>query len=645
MARSRGEWWDELRQRAPDPLAALLYDAAYELPPLFKRVDNREVEFMAAVAAFARAGDFRGDGLRLPADIDDDRYALALTLHMTALATLLDHQRGRRDGETPARLDPAARVLDHERQYWADAARAKELPHAGPRVLDAVMTAVTCCGAASRDEAVELLSELPDLAGDHRRELGQYADWAHQLHPGANWLNPLKPDLLGEYFVARVLRDQEDLVDALARAPRSKEQQFRLMTVLAHAADRHSDIPAMITRVLGAGADELWVIGAALAAYLPEPRVLVRPLLDTLATVDRAEMLWVAAVEIPSSYRVSELKIAAASEALSRYRTLPDRSLTTEVDLLDALASGLYYAGRHAEAAELLRETLKLYAQLAEQEPKRYTPDLARTMVNYGDQLLGAGQANQGLDLAKQAINLAQAIRAQDKPGLLSKAFDLRSRALRDLGRPEEAACAAERAVQEGRTAAKADDFTAAWLPMQVMNLANRYSELGRHQQALQTIQEVVAELREREVKHPDPLSPNIVEMLINYAQCLQACGITPQAREIIAEAVARLQCLTASHPKFRAKLAMAAELWAWYLSLCPADDEQICTEYEHAIGLFAEIGATEKSLRTIHARVMIEFGTKLLRAGDRERGRQWLTKGRRLQRELLSCGGAGVRQ
>ncbi len=637
LARSPGQWWDALRAGASDPFAALLYDAAHELPPLFERADNRESEFMTAVADFAEAGKYRSEGLVPPADIDDDRYALALTLHMSALAALLDHQSGWRDGEKPTHWDPATRVLDHERHYWADTAKAEELPYARRRVLDAVMTTVTCCGAASRDEAVALLSELPDLAGEHPRVLGQYADWAHQLHPGNNWLNPLEPDLLGEYFVAQVLRDQENLVDALARAPLSNEQQFQLMTILTRAAERHNDIPAVINRVLRTGVNELWAKAAVLAAYLPDPRVLVLPLLDTLATVDRAEILGAAALGMPSSHRVSELKIAVASEALSRYRALPDRSLTTEIDLLDALASGLFYADRHDEQAETQLEVLKLYAQLVKQEPKRYTHDLARTMLNYGNQLVNGGQANHGLDLAKKVVTLAQVIRAEERPELLSKAFDLRARALKDLGRLEDAARAAERAVQEGCIAAKSSDFAAAWLPMLIMNLANRYSELGRYQQALQTIREAMAELREREAERPDPLSPNVFKVLINYAECLQDCGISSQAREVIAEAVARLQHLTARYPKFRADLGLAVTLWASYLSPLPADDEQMHTEYEHVIGLLADIGATEKSLRTVHARVMIEFGTKLLHVGDRERGRQWRTKGKQLHCELLT--------
>ncbi len=407
LARSPEQWWEELCRRVSDPLAALLYDATYELPALFEQGADRQREFLTAVAAFAAAGGYRTGGLVPPAGLGDERFAHALTLHMTALAALLDCQWEQQASTTPARLDPVARVLDHEQRYWADAAQAEHLPHARQRLLDAVMAAATCCGAASRDEAVRVLSALPDLAGEHVRVLGRYADWAHQLHPGDGWLNPLEPDLLGEYFVARTLRNQQDLAVALAHGARRKEQQLQLVTVLARAASQNGDMRAVTTQVLAAGTDELWLAGAMLAAYLPQPSVLTEPLLDTLAKVDSAEILWAAAREIASSHRVSELKIAAASEALHRYRALPDHKLAREADLLDALASGLFYAGRDDEAVEVLREVVGLYARLARQDPTGHTLNFARAMINYGEQLAAADEGKKALDLAKQVTDLS----------------------------------------------------------------------------------------------------------------------------------------------------------------------------------------------------------------------------------------------
>ncbi len=228
-------------------------------------------------------------------------------------------------------------------------------------------------------------------------------------------------------------------------------------------------------------------------------------------------------------------------------------------------------------------------------------------------------------------------IRTEARSELLSRAFDLRSKALKGLGRLEEASRAAERAVREGRTAAQTSEAAKHWLPMLLMNLSNRYGGLGRHREALDTIGEAVAHLRRLEGDHPDPLSPNTADALVNYAQCLQDCGMSPQARETIAEAVARLQRLTASHPKFRPKLDMAVAVWASYLSSSPVDDEETRTEYEQVIGLLDELSAAEAALRVIHAKAMSDFGTKLLRAGDRDHGRQWRAKGVRLRRELLA--------
>jgi len=635
MARSAGEWWDELQRRAPDPVAALMYDAAHELPPLFSEPGSRLSAFREAIAAFCDAGGYESTRIAPPPDLEHVRYARALTLHMTALAILLDHQQGWPAGKDAARLDPASRVLAHERNYWEDSARARKLPHTGQRLLDAVMTAATCCGSASRDEALDLLSGLPDLAGEHRRVLGQYADWAHQLHPGDGWLNPLEPDLLGEYFVAHTLQDQDDLAAALARSASTPDQMWQLVSVTTGASGRYVGMPEVITGILSAGNDKLWLTGAMGAAYLPDPSVLTRPLLAAIGAVTDWSFLWAAAREIPSSHRVSDLKIGAAQEALARYRSAPQRDPAVEAELTDLLSAGLYYDGQHDEVADVQRELIKKYAKLAKQDPRRYTAQLGFAMLNYGEQHLAPEEARQAHRLAGQVINMAGVVPADERPRLLSHAYSLRSMALKSLGQPGQALKAAERAVREARTAAQSSEIGQAWLPMEIMNLANRHSELGDHKRALETIQETVDLLREAETGAPDPLSPNMAEVLLNYAQCLSDCRLLPEACSAVAEAARRFHRLTGSHAKFYPKLELVTKLWWSYLQAREIDDEQVQAGYEQLIDLLKELGETDLTMRMAQAKVMSDYAARLIRAGDTRSALPWKTEAARLRRRL----------
>ena len=83
---------------------------------------------------------------------------------------------------------------------------------------------------------------LPDLAGEDHRALGRYADCVHGLHPGEACLNPLEPDLPGEYFIVQTLLAQNDLAPALARAAHSPGQAYRPLTMPA-TPPKHGDSP------------------------------------------------------------------------------------------------------------------------------------------------------------------------------------------------------------------------------------------------------------------------------------------------------------------------------------------------------------------------------------------------------------------
>jgi hypothetical protein len=102
-------------------------------------------------------------------------------------------------------------------------------------------------------------------------------------------------------------------------------------------------------------------------------------------------------------------------------------------------------------------------------------------MLNYGKELVGPQTAGKALGLADNVIRMAAVVAEDERPDLLREAFELRALALKGLGRRPEAARSPERAVREARLAARSGEYAKAWLPMAIMNLANRYSELGDH--------------------------------------------------------------------------------------------------------------------------------------------------------------------
>lgn len=71
-----------------------------------------------------------------------------------------------------------------------------------------MVAVATLFGAATADEAIELLGTLPTFHGEKREVRTRFVRWLQDLYPGPLALNPLRPDRLGEDHVAAALVDE-----------------------------------------------------------------------------------------------------------------------------------------------------------------------------------------------------------------------------------------------------------------------------------------------------------------------------------------------------------------------------------------------------------------------------------------------------
>ena len=126
LARSAGEWWDDLRTRDGDvrDLFERLGDTGLEvqLGNLAASIEQRERSFAAAREAFAKHLDLDNvPAHNLPPDLTQRHSAQALFLHIEALASL----RGERPETEDELLDW---VLRREEGAWRRALKAADLP-------------------------------------------------------------------------------------------------------------------------------------------------------------------------------------------------------------------------------------------------------------------------------------------------------------------------------------------------------------------------------------------------------------------------------------------------------------------------------------------------------------------------------------
>jgi len=139
-----------------------------------------------------------------PTDLDEPLYERTLILQMAALAAV--------EG-TVVKGDQGILnyVLQRERRFWSDHAKARDLPSYLVSAISQFMAAITLVGGTATDsDALELSSKLPLLSDQSRAIQRSVSDMLHEIYPGERWIEPVLPDLLGEHLCQTELEETPD---------------------------------------------------------------------------------------------------------------------------------------------------------------------------------------------------------------------------------------------------------------------------------------------------------------------------------------------------------------------------------------------------------------------------------------------------
>ena len=414
LARSAGDWWDQLGAGQPAVWDLVQAAKAAELAlPAVVAADLSDADVIAlAVTSFAhelglpeKTVEIYGSG--------GAGHRRVLDLHAAALVAVLA------EASAPTvRVDirtVLGELLRHEQHFWYDSALAAGLSD-GPGGMSPLMlrqiVAVGCLlGAATEQEARALPGRVPGLGPSVR-----VARWLRELYPPApgepDWLGSLQPDRLAELHTVRELLASPELSQSFLTSLDSRQAR-RAVTLLARASADDPEAEALLSQTLPdvahfiVGLDAPRETLTAILNAIPYPTVILAPAAVALAQQIMALLPANSGPEVRAYWlsvlgvRFSELgrpadALPVTEEAVAIRRELaaasPDRYRPDLARSLNNLRILLSKLGRPAEALPVTEEAVATYRELAAASPDRYRPDLARSLDNLVEALTALGQ-------------------------------------------------------------------------------------------------------------------------------------------------------------------------------------------------------------------------------------------------------------
>jgi len=378
LARSAGEWWQQLAASVEERAAGLLEAAVpLLLGPLPAAGGPQEV-FADALEVFAgRLGVSRPAVSLALADPDP----VVLVVHAAALLAVADQAAGLAPSQAASGQQVLERLLGHEARYWARSATARGL-NLDLAVLRLAVAVGCLAGADDESSAATLLACVPDLDSAERR--GQVARWLHDLYPTASgdlipdgeWLGPLRPDRLAEQLVTSELVRRHELIPRLF-ARLGEARAARALTVLARAALAQDTATALITQVLVSDVEQLAVPALSVA-------VETNPIVGVLL----ARALEGQPVSAETLRRIADIcpypSFAAAAPAVIVFGRLAGGTAdeAERARWLFELSIRLADMGRREEALAAIEEAVTIRRQLAEARPDAFLAALAISLNN-----------------------------------------------------------------------------------------------------------------------------------------------------------------------------------------------------------------------------------------------------------------------
>ncbi|MFJ3788825.1 tetratricopeptide repeat protein [Kitasatospora sp. NPDC090091] len=639
IARTAGSWWERAGTASQAAEDLLGFAPVVELPPLAEKEADRGALYRQAAEAFARhLPNVQGhegpdwpalaDALPVP-NLSRPGFENILTLHMTALADLLDKGMPDTTGPPPSGLtlvaprkdadDVENRLLSHESRYWHRALATFGYSENAPE-RDVFKDALAAAVLLDPEDHRQADAVLRRVLGQQVHLVGPVDKWIAQFYPpdsaGLRPWGSLQPDRIAERFAGNRVLGNRRLLPALLDGIERAEAE-RLLTVLARAAHHRPlrDRLAPVLTGLCSGHPEALALAAITAATrVEEPEPILRGLRDLLhapSTTPEDLAAWIAAVP-DLSYNLGPWAVEALGRLVESLRAAgggtPEEVIEIAVRLRE-LSKSLSAVGADAEALATGDEAIGLLRPLAADRSvadpfgARARNGLAGGLNNRANFLGELGRRQESLEAAEEAVRIFRELddaQAIANPNHL--VISLGTLAVRqgDLGHGQAALATTEEVVERRRRKALStaeDDL--ADLALSLNNLSLCYTAEGRDEAALKQSAEAVDLLQPLADRKPDAYRPLLALALGTMSSCLGDMGRVHEALAAVRKAVDIRSWLAERRPAaYTADLAMSLGNLAVQLSDAGHSSEALART-EESVGLYRALAQAQPAAHT----------------------------------------------
>jgi tetratricopeptide (TPR) repeat protein/glycosyltransferase involved in cell wall biosynthesis len=584
LARDGGEWWENLSSKDPQCeglLSGYATTGPFQLPSLYTAEQDRKEAYKTAIQTFAQTLD-----VKPPATVPDllgEHFNRPLYVQMAALSALY--------GENPTTAQGLTRaLLNHERRYWSGVLSQFNWSEPEGRAEQLLALATLAGGFTTQRDAWQFWgkAKYKDFnSGDFSslfRELST-------LYPGAQGIQALRPDLLGEALVAQALlrSDGDHLLDAVLTRSSNQTVRRNVLTVIARLSTQRLDLKEILVDALSRHFhycyNDIVAVSTETTSLLPslaeEAFERLTPGNKSQVAGSLAPLLSVESVQLANlSCLVSESEARKAYDKLNKKPSDKER-IYDFAKAMSTYATKLARVGQSQQACAVCLESLENYRQLTPRDVKNFEPNYAMSLNNYANRLGDIGKNDEALEFAQQALEIHKRL-AEKTPDRFEPKYAMSlsncANRLGDIGKNDEALEFAQQALEiHKRLAEKTPDRFEPNYAMSLSNYANHLGDIGKNDEALEFAQQALEIHKRLAEKTPDRFEPNYATSLSNYAGHLSAIGKNDEALEFAQQSLEIYKRLAEKTPdRFEPDYAMSLSNCASHLSAIGKDDEAL---------------------------------------------------------------------